>query len=248
MTAAELPAGEAHLWLARDEAIHAPALIEAYQGLLTPEEAERQQRFHFERHRHQHLVTRALVRCVLSHYTGSPPADWRFVAGERGKPDVSAPRGFEWLRFNLSHTDGLVACAVARDCEVGVDVENLTRKGDTVAIADRYFSPSECAALHALPESAQRDRFFSYWTLKESYIKARGLGLAIPLGEFSFHVEEKPIRISFDPRLEDDPADWQFHHERLSDRHVLAFGVRRGRRADLTLRVREGVPLEGGLR
>lgn len=240
----ELPLGEVHVWKTCEEEIQDSALISAYDALLTPEEAARKQRFRFEKNRHQQLVTRALARSVLSLYTGVAPAEWRFEAGEYGKPDVSAPAGHSRLRFNLSNTDGLIACAVVRDHEVGVDVENMQRRAETVAIADRYFARSECRALHALPESQQRDRFFSYWTLKESYIKARGLGLKIPLAQFAFDIEREPITIAFDPRLGDDAADWQFHQLRLSDRHMLAVAVQRGAADDLRVVLRDIVPLE----
>src|SRR4029078_6585429 len=113
--------------------------------------------------------------------------------------------------------------------DVGVDVEDRTRKGETVQIADRFFSPVEVAALRALPEERQRERFFDYWTLKEAYIKARGMGLAIPLDQFSFLLEpDMPIRIAFDPRLADDPLAWQFEQFALGGSHQTSAAVRRG--------------------
>lgn len=235
---------EVEVLIVFEDRVTDPELVESYHELMTPEESARQQRFRFPKHRHQQLLTRALCRTALSLYTGVEPKDWRFEAGEFGKPDITEPKGFDWLRFNLSNTDGLIACAVTRGRELGVDVENMQRKGETVAIADRYFSELEAAALNALPESQQRERFFRYWTLKESYIKARGMGLKIPLGQFSFHVDEEPIRISFDPRLADDPARWQFRQRKLSERHMLAVGVDRGAESDLDVRVRRFVPLQ----
>ena len=84
---------------------------------------------------------------------------------------------------------------------MGVDVEDTERSGETVEIADQFFSPLEAAALRALPADRQRARFFDYWTLKEAYIKARGMGLAIPLEQFSFLLDDwpAPIRVAFDP-------------------------------------------------
>jgi 4'-phosphopantetheinyl transferase len=73
------------------------------------------------------------------------------------------------------------------------------------------------------------------------------MGLKLPLAQFSFHVEEKPIRISFGPKLEDDPARWQFSQRKLSERHMLAMGVDRGSEPDLEVRIRSfvpGLPLE----
>ena len=238
----ELSPGEVHVWLARPEAIPARQL-EAYVPLESGEERERRLRLRFEHHRIERLVAVALVRTSLSRYAPVEPADWIFQRNDRGRPDLAPGQCDPALAFNLSHTRGLVACAVARQAEVGVDVEWTARRGRTVAIADRFFSRREVRELQALPDARRRDRFFDYWTLKESYIKARGMGLAIPLRAFSFHLDDaSPIRISFDPTLEDDPSSWQFALFRPGDAHRLAVCVRRGAVADLRVEVREIVP------
>ncbi|MEQ9322621.1 MAG: 4'-phosphopantetheinyl transferase superfamily protein [Polyangiaceae bacterium] len=221
-----------------------PARRAAYDALLTDEERARHQRFMFARDRDLFLATRALVRCALSRYARVAPAAWRFERTEHGKPYLVGPPSAPELHFNLSNTYGLVACAVSSTIErVGVDVENTTRGTDAIEIADRFFSELEVKALRALPEQHPRERFFSYWTLKESYIKARGLGLAIPLGHFSFLLDEAPpIAVVFDPRLEDDPERWRFRLFNASDRHTLAVGADTGG-ADLGLRWSPFVPL-----
>jgi 4'-phosphopantetheinyl transferase len=239
-----LDPGVAHLWYVFSEEVKDPKLLAAYHALMAPAEAAQQARFYFPEGRHEYLLTRALVRAVLSRYAPIAPAEWQFVRNEYGRPEISGPPGAPSLRFNLSNTRGLIACLVAQGRDVGVDVEDMDRSTSAVDIADRFFSPSEVRALHARPEALQRDRFFDYWTLKESYIKARGMGLAIPLEQFSFHLDEGPvIRISFDPQLKDDPADWQFALYRLSARHRMAAAIRRGRDAPLTIELRETVPL-----
>jgi 4'-phosphopantetheinyl transferase len=202
--------GEAHLFLARLEEARDPALLESWQELLSPDERARGARYAFERNRHEHLVAHALKRRALSRFAPEvDPRDWRFVAGDHGKPSVAAPE--TRLRFNLSHTEGLVACLVALDAEVGVDVEQTARRSDTVGIADRFFAAPEVEALRALPEAEQRGRFFEYWTLKEAYIKARGLGLALPLGGFWFALAPPaPPAIGFAPSIVDQPARWSF--------------------------------------
>ena len=219
------------------------ATLAAYDRLLTPDERAKTRRFHFARDRHDCLITRALVRTTLSRYAEVDPAAWRFELNRYGRPHLAAGQCDPDLRFNLSHTRGLIACAVTIGLEVGVDVETMYRTGETVAIADRYFSAAEVNALRALPESRQRERFFEYWTLKESYIKARGMGLALPLDQFSFLLDGgPPIGIAFDPRLEDHPGDWQFDLRRPTPDHVLAVGVRRGPGPDLAIRVERIVP------
>jgi 4'-phosphopantetheinyl transferase len=235
---------EVHVWAADPDTIADEALLARYHAVMTPAERTQQARFHFARDRHRYLVTRALVRSVLSHYTGVAPEAWRFVANEYGCPAIAEPPGFPRVRFNLSHTTGMIVCAVALGHEVGVDVEDTTRRGETVSIADRYFSPSEVRDLHAIPEAERRARFFEYWTLKESYIKARGMGLSLPLEQFSFRLRERgTIGIAFDPRLRDTPRHWQFRLWRPTPRHQVALAVRRTDEDDLAIRIRRAVPL-----
>ena len=90
----------------------------------------------------------------------------------------------------------------------------------------------------------RRPRFFDYWTLKEAYIKARGMGLAIPLDHFSFLIAPgKPIGIAFDPRLKDEPAAWQFEQIRPTTSHLISLAIRRRDEADVRVVVRRVTPL-----
>jgi len=244
MSTIAIEADQAHLWYVFHDCIDDAALIARYHGLLSAEERERQQRFVFARHRHEYLVTRALCRTTLSRYADVDPAEWQFIRNKYGRPEIVRPSTVPPLRFNLSNSAGLIACLVTRAIDAGVDVEDLHRKGETVKIANRYFSPHELAALQALPPDRQRHRFFEYWTLKESYIKARGMGLSIPLDQFSFHLEGNlPVTISFGPTLEDDPQAWQFDRYRPSDRHLMAVAIRRGSGPPVRVDLRETVPL-----
>ena len=204
--------------------------------------ATKRDRYRFEKDQHSCLVTRALVRTVLSKYADVSPSAWRFVTNEYGRPEIDEPQDARWLKFNLSHTKGLIALIVARDREVGVDVEDRERTGRLLNVADRYFSPQEVNALRALPEKDKLDRFFLYWTLKESYIKARGMGLAIPLSQFSFAIASD-ISIAFDTKLDDDPDSWQFTAMSVGRRHALAASMQRRAHEDMRLVLRETVPL-----
>lgn len=213
----------------------APADLESRFGhWLSEDERARCERLRIDRVRFEYVMTRVLCRQVLSWMEPSVlPAQWTFVRNEHGKPEVSGPIGAGSLRFNVSNTFGLVACAVTRDHDVGIDVECRERNSDGLAIADRYFSVSEVAALRALPSERQTQRFFELWTLKEAYIKARGLGLAIPLGQFSFLLDARTntdanIGIAFDPKLQDDPATWSFAMRSPSEQHQLAVALKVG--------------------
>ena len=239
------------LWLTEDPAVSDAALLAEYQRWLSPEEQARHQRFRFERHRHQFLVSRALLRTVLADLMACEPTDIRYRLNKWGKPALDLP-GADDLVFNLSHTDGLIVLAVAhgfRNLELGVDVEHLGRKAETGRLAERYFSPRECADLLALDEAGQRGRFFDLWTLKEAYIKAVGMGLAIPLDAFSFSFDQDRINIAFSGvRAGDDPRRWQFAQWHLpgtegSEGHQLALALCGECAVDV--QILEGMPVAG---
>jgi 4'-phosphopantetheinyl transferase len=236
----------AHLWYVRPETITDPARVRAWAGLLSAAERARVERPRPAAARHDALLTRALVRTALSQHAAVDPRAWAFAPGPHGRPEVAAPRG-TGLRFNVSHTSGLIVCAVARRRAIGVDVEDLARPRRTDSLARRFFSPVEVRALGALPPRARRRRFFELWTLKESYLKARGLGLRLPLARLSFRVDPRGrVRVAFDPRLRDDPRRWQFVLVRPTRRHVLALSVRRAPGTRMTVHLHDAVRSPGG--
>jgi 4'-phosphopantetheinyl transferase len=180
------PAADAlHLWLAPERGPLAPARAAAYGELLAPAERETWQRFRFRPDRERYLLARALQRHALSLYQPArAPASWRFIAGPHGKPALD--EGADAPHFNLSHTPGLVALVIGAQATLGVDVENHHIRNAPLEVADRYFTAEEARDLRGLPAGAQQARFFALWTLKESYIKALGGGLSVPLDEISF--------------------------------------------------------------
>ncbi len=103
------------LWCACPADIDDPRLLHAYRALLSEAERERQDRFLFARDRHRDLVTRALVRIVLSRYADLAPEAWRFVPNRYGRPGIANPAaGLRDLSFNISHGGARVIVAVAR--------------------------------------------------------------------------------------------------------------------------------------
>jgi len=208
----QLDSGQIHLWHANLGEITDPHLLAEHRSLLSPEELAKQTRFRFEKDRCRYLVTRAMVRTVLSRYAEVDPKEWRFAINAYGKPSIASElAGARGVEFNVSHTDGLVVLGVTRERAIGVDVENVRSRNASIEIADRYFAHAEVEALRALPRKLQQQRFFAYWTLKESYIKARGIGLSIPLDRFAFDLDDAAgIRMTIDPRLQDEPEHWAF--------------------------------------
>jgi 4'-phosphopantetheinyl transferase len=172
----------------------------AAEAWLSTAETARLASMQHPRARAEFLTGRWLLRGLLGSLLAVAPADVPLEVRPHGGLRVS---GHPRLGVNLSHTPGLVAVALARDAEVGVDVEWTARPGRTVELAHRWFASSELAALTALPEADQRTRFFELWTLKEAYIKARGLGLRVPLGSFAFAFGPEGPRLSLTPEAGD---------------------------------------------
>lgn len=113
-------------------------------------------------------------------------------------------------------------------------------------LANRYFATVEAEALRGLPAEQRRERFFRYWTLKESFIKALGVGFKLNLAHFSFHLDEgAPVRVTFDPVLGEKPEHWQFAEFRTTERHRMAVSIRKGDHRDLGLTLAETVPNSG---
>ncbi len=229
-----LPPNQIDLWFCFEDEITLTQLQYYRDQLLSPEERARESRFHFAHSRKQFVIARALVRTLLSRYAAIAPAAWQFRAGSHGRPEIVQPEGGA-LRFNLSHTTGLVVLAVGSQQMLGVDVEDTMRRPAPLDVAGHSFSAAEVAALHALPQDLQAARFFHYWTLKESYIKAKGQGLSIPLGKFSMMLTQPGrVAIQFAANMEPEPAGWQFFLLQASERHVVSVCTQ----ADVPLQLR----------
>ncbi|CAH0992749.1 hypothetical protein SIN8267_02886 [Sinobacterium norvegicum] len=187
-----LTANDIHLWWVKPESIISQALLQRYWTIVSADEEQRIKGYHNQRQQHDGLITRVLVRYVLSQYEQTPEEGWCFSSTAEGKPHIDYPAYYlgRRLSFNVSHTAGMIVCAVTVGQAVGCDVEWLARKNSLQAIAEKYFSPQEQAALFRLPEPLQRRRFFDLWTLKESYVKACGQGLSMGLDSISFTIAE----------------------------------------------------------
>jgi 4'-phosphopantetheinyl transferase len=156
------------------------ARLDQLYEILSPEERERARRFHFAEHRRQSILCRGTLRETLARYLHRNPAAIAFAYNRYGKPYV---RGAD-IRFNLSHSGAWAMLAVTRDREVGVDIERIDPRFAQDQIPEQFFSPREVEQLRSLPQREQTAAFFRCWTCKEAYIKARGLGLSLPLDSF----------------------------------------------------------------
>ncbi|MGZ3157520.1 MAG: 4'-phosphopantetheinyl transferase family protein [Burkholderiaceae bacterium] len=224
-TALKALESELHVWIVYPDNVPVQHLVEQFLPLLDQEELDRYRRFHFDHDRHTYLAAHALVRITLSRYASCSPAQWRFTRGVHGKPEIEPVAGLPAFRFNLSHTKGMVACAVALHHVCGVDVERVRPMKDMAGIAEAVFSNAEIKILDAFDETDRPDHFFKLWTLKEAYIKATGQGLTAPLKDITFDVATPLIRAMFDNN-ELTRQGWHFHHWKPTTTHHLAVALK----------------------
>ena len=167
---AALRAGEVHLWRAPLEPT--PEL----SGMLSPSEWIRAERFHFARDRERFIATRGLLRTILAEYLDANPRELLFRTGPHGKPELDAAGSS--LRFNLSHSDGLMLLAVTHARDLGVDLEFMRHDMPFETLADHYFDPEDAWDLRLLPAAQRAWKFYDVWTCTEARLKAHGVGIA----------------------------------------------------------------------
>lgn len=226
---------EVHVWLLDPALVTREPIRTHAVALLDLAERERHERLRFERDRDVFLATRVLVRTVLSRYTGTPARALAFEHGPYGKPSIAPGAAAGDLEFNASNTRGLVACAVTRGRAIGVDVE--TMRDAPLEIVQHSFAAPEIAALEEMPPGERRRGFFAYWTLKEAFLKAHGMGLSLPLAGFAVALSPPRLLALGVGALEAE--QWQFQLLTPTESHTLAVCVRSDRSREPTVVCRE---------
>jgi 4'-phosphopantetheinyl transferase len=221
-----LPTQEVHLWCVHKANLDASTLVLTYEQLVSPEERARCDRFRFPADRELFLTTRWLVRTTLSNYVDVDPDDWRFTQNSFGRPEI-ALADLRSLRFNLSHSRdvALLGVTIARD--IGVNIEYTNRSEDTLRIARNQFSSAEISQLEATSGNRQRDLFFAIWTLKEAYIKAKGMGLSLPLKDFTIIPGTQHVATFSTLTTHEDETDkWWMAGYKIAPKYQAAVVVR----------------------
>ena len=245
--------GDIHIWYRETESLDSSA-VRAAEATLSAEERARADRLRFPHDRRDYVVAHDLLRRSLSTLDPLEPGEWQFDVNEHGKPHVrpavpgDGSNERRALSFSLTHTRGLVACAIGFNVRVGVDVERLDRDVAAAEVAARFFAPREVAALQQCDAASRTLRFVELWTLKEAYVKAIGLGLTQPLSALSFDLEDDAIAFT---SPSSDRASWSFAVFAPSPSTRMAVAVCGGNRDQPGLVVRAdggAVTRDGGTR
>jgi 4'-phosphopantetheinyl transferase len=201
-----------------------PARVTAYLDLLSEAEQVAAQRILIADEKNLFIRSKAFLRMLLSARTHVPPDQWSFGCNTFGRPFLESPLAYRHLHFNVSHTKGLTACAISELAQIGVDVENVTQERDFLAMARGFFAPDESDRLAATPATNLSRSFYAYWTLKEAYVKAKGIGLSIPLSSVSFDLSDT-LGIAFHAEAEERPDGWRFLSAPIADETILALAI-----------------------
>ncbi len=180
-----LEKGEVHLW--RFPLDLPPQKILFLKQFLAADELQRARRLLDPLKAERFISARGQLRQVLSRYLPVVPADLRFSYGSNGKPSLEQGP-IQTLSFNLSHSGSWALLALATDCEIGVDLEEIDSSLTFEAIARQFFSPAENTWLSRFSPPRRRRAFYRLWTKKEAWLKALGWGFANPLS--SLDLEE----------------------------------------------------------
>ena len=183
-----VPPRSVHLWAIATgaDAPDAAALRARCERLLDAADRERAARMLFAAHRHDFLVSHAVLRGVLARYVGVAPDRIEFTLSAAGKPATTG------VEFNLSHSRGRALLAVSAREPIGADLELERADVDVLAIAGRYFHGAEFEAVRAAAlqgEADGRRAFFRHWVAKEAVLKGAGHGLGFPLDRFGVHFD-----------------------------------------------------------
>lgn len=192
----ELTDSTVDLWFAQTEDWADPAAMVEALAVLGPGELARWESRRSPEDRRLFGVSHWLVRGALSRYEDRPPAAWRFIFNDHGKPRIDPAAGPSPLSFSLAHTRGLAVVAVAKRMALGVDCERTDRPVDAAKLIQRFFTLEERRALEPLAREVMTHRFFLHWTLKEATLKALGTDLSHALSAIAFRLTgEGPGRI-----------------------------------------------------
>ncbi len=228
-----IPANGIEVWRVRlDRARHA---LEQAQRTLSADEQERAARYRHEGAHLQFVITRVVLRQLLSGYVGQPPEQIALRYAFRGKPSLAA--GDSALRFNVSHSQDVSLIAIAKDTEIGVDVEQVRKLSDMEALAKRFFSPVEHEQLLGQRPHDRPATFFRLWTAKESFIKAQGDGLAFPLDQFDVRLDEQgAARLESIRGSQEAARQWSLRSVEVDEGYKAACAWGGGGEADIALR------------
>lgn len=196
-----------------------------YPSILSEQELARAEKFHFSKDRDLFVTSRILLRSALSRYMPLQPGQWQFDANEYGKPEIASEH-MTPIKFNLSHTDKIVVCAISKSHEVGIDIESISREFVNSDAIEKYLSENEKNQLQGMSVKDKQFALYQFWTLKESYIKARGMGFSLPINAVEFDItNNNNPQVNLNLPIKDDPNRWRFQQFMIAEHYLCSVAI-----------------------
>ena len=184
--------GIVHLWCA--SLVCHESHLSIFEATLSDIELASARRFVKKEDRAKYILSKSIQRQILARYLSVKPGAIRYTFGAHGKPALASPS--EGLQFNLSHSGDRLLLAVTQTDSIGVDIECERAGKPLMALAKRFFSPTEYACIQSLPPHEHTKAFYRCWTRKESFIKGLGDGFSFPLADFVVDIDEQKAGIN----------------------------------------------------
>jgi len=160
-------------------------------GLLSNNEVKRADKMKTKKKKRQYIITRGMIKKLLSIIIDKDPHKIEFSYNHHGKPFINEKYNGYSVEFNTSHSGRYGLIAITLDNKVGVDIQKIKPEIDFRALSSRFFSNNERNELLKLEKHEQQEAFYLGWVRKESFIKATGMGVAYGLDQFSVSLNKE---------------------------------------------------------
>lgn len=167
---------EVHIWCIRWKEVI--PVFEYYQLMLDQKEKEKMEEYYFYEDRMRYVAGKVITKLVLIQYLEEEEIS--FLSHKFGKPYYKSISGKQDIEFNISHSGEMILVAFSRDAKIGVDIQEIIDCSEYLEIARSFFEPEE---VKNIEESNSKELFFQYWSAKEAYLKAIGVGLLKGMGK-----------------------------------------------------------------
>ena len=209
----DLSIGEMHVWHITTNVT--PAAFLEYKNVLTEKETARISFFKFKEAKDTYVASQGALRMLISKYLGISPDLVRLGRRKKGKPySIDNPN----LNFNISNSGKTAVIAFSYDSEIGIDIEEIRHLSDLDELITRNFTAREIKFITAKTVDKMR-RFFRFWTVKESYLKAIGEGMRLTPDNLEFAIENGSIRL-LSVKGVFEQEDWNFKEFSISTDYV----------------------------
>jgi len=163
------------------------------------------------------LFAELIVRKTICEKFNILNSEVEFWANEFGKPFLA---GTDDFNFNVSHSSEWIICAVGIR-PLGIDIEKI-KEIEIEDMVKYFFSNQELETLNKISDCDKIKYFYELWTLKESYVKAIGKGLYIPLNSLTLRLEDS-IKL-YEGKTRRDCSFGQFDFDSSYKMAICSFG------------------------